>query len=291
MWKPNIESQINSQLNSTINSTLNGSMNSARQGLTGGKNFKSYFLYTLVTMLVFALVGWAATLIDITLMLRYFSVQVIFLLLGVIHAAYVNDLLPQIPKENFSKGVIFTLILTVCGILGMFLLTLWGKVGTDPRAYLTAALTFIIPFIFMESFERYFAIPDKDYKRWYYDPHATGPDFARINLQNIMVIHYVFPRRHGENLYTNFSAKAPYDMRFGDLFKIFLDDYNRDKPDQAIEIHDGQGQSYGWLFMEKRPWYRKKAYFDPDYSFRENFLSDGTKIVAKRVQEHYELPS
>jgi Type VI secretion system, TssN len=124
MWKPNIESQINSQLNSTINSTLNGSMNSARQGLTGGKNFKSYFLYALVVMLVFALVGWSATLVDIPHMAKYFSVQVIFLLLGMIHASYMNDLLPQIPKENFVKGIIFTLIMMVLGILAIFLLTL-----------------------------------------------------------------------------------------------------------------------------------------------------------------------
>jgi hypothetical protein len=141
----------------------------------------------------------------------------------------------------------------------------------------------VLPYVFWASYQAWQAIPYRQFKLWRYNPNAPGPDLARMDLNNFMVVHFWMTRRYGEALYHDFSSKAPYQMRLSDLFSIFLTDYNKLKPDQALQYVDNQGEPFGWLFYAKRPWWRGRQYFDPDFTFQDNFLRQGSIIVAQRV--------
>ena len=148
---------------------------------------------------------------------------------------------------------------------------------------MTAVFPFLLPYLFWESYRAWTDIPYRRYKLWRYNPLAPSPDLARMDLNHFMVVHFWMTRRFGEALYHDFSSKAPYQMRLSDLFGIFLSDYNQLKPDQALQYLDNQGQSFGWLFYAKRPWWRGRLYYDPDYTFQDNFLRQGNIIVAQRM--------
>jgi hypothetical protein len=153
----------------------------------------------------------------------------------------------------------------------------------SPAGFVPAVIPFLLPYFFLEAYHAWIAIPPRYYKVWHYDALAPSPNLARIDLSQFMVVHFWMSRRHEDALYHDFTSKAPYEMRLGDLFAIFLTDYNRLKPEQALQYLDEHGQAFGWLFYAKRPWWRSRQYYDPDFTFGDNLLRQGDIIVAQRV--------
>lgn len=257
----------------------------ARSSLQRNPTFVSVFLYLLGTFFLFGLLGLGAVFSPLAYKITFLLVQAVSLLLGMIHVNTQRSLLPWFKPDEWVHGTVMTVLSWLAGILGMALLSLlpW-LVGRIPATtFILATIPALIPYFFHESFRAWLRIPAKEYKLWYYHTTGSGPDLARMDLSNFMVVHFWMSRRYGESLYHDFSSKAPYDMHFGDLFQIFLTDYNVLKPDQAIQYLDNQARPYGWVFYAKQRWWKRRRYFNPDYSFRDNFIKQGDIIVARRI--------
>jgi hypothetical protein len=277
---PNPTSQARSAASSTLSNASSRVQNS--------KVFISTFLYVLCTVLVFGLLGLAAVRSPWTFPPTLALLQLAILLLGWLYAAYLPKWLKWYDAESRWQSVLIlvaTAIIGGCAILALHWVP-WAKNQLPPAGFVTAVIPFLLPYFFWESYRAWQAIPYREYKLWHYNPLAASPDLSRMDLNNFMVIHFWMTRRYGESLYHDFSSKAPYQMRLSDLFAIFLSDYNQLKPDQALQYVDSQGQSFGWLFYAKRPWWRSRHYFDPDFTFQDNFLRQGSIIVAQRVPAH-----
>jgi hypothetical protein len=249
------------------------------------KVFLSTFLYVLGTVLVFGLLGLAAVRSPWGFPLTLGLLQLGLLLLGWLYAAQLSNWLNWLRSESrwqSSLALVLTAALGVGAILALQWVP-WAKNYLPPAGFAPAVLLFLLPHFFWQSYRAWVAIPHKRYKLWHYNPLALAPDLTRMDLNDFMVIHFWMTRRFGEPLYHDFSSKAPYQMRLSDLFAIFLSDYNQLKPTQALQYLDSQGQSFGWLFYAKRPWWRRRRYYDPDYTFQDNFLRQGNIIVAQRV--------
>lgn len=261
-------------------------VSSAQSGLQRNPTFVSVFVYLLVSLLLFGLVGVGAVYSTAPYQLTFLAVQVVSLLLGIFHLYAQSTWLPWFDADDWTHGTSMTLLSWMAGMGGMALLLLVPalKNHTAPTAFIVGTLTVIIPYFFYEAYRSWRQIPQRQYKLWYYQPNATGPDLARMDLGNFMVVHFWMSRRFGESLYHDFSSKAPYEMHFSDLFYIFLTDYNVLKPDQAIQYVNEQGRSFGWIFYVKQAWWKRRRYINPDYSFRDNFLRQGDIIVARRVR-------
>jgi hypothetical protein len=276
---------LNLNPESQARSAVGNTLSNARSGLQGNPTFLSIFLYLLSSLLLFALLGAGAVYSPLSYKITFLLVQAAALLLGGFHLYAQRQWLPWFDAEGWVHGTVMTVISWLAGALGIALLVwlpaLEGR--TPPTAFIMATLPAIIPFFFYEAYRSWRQIPGVQYKLWYHKPNSPGPDLARMDLSNFMVIHFWMSRRFGESLYHDFSSKAPYEMHFSDLFHIFLTDYNALKPEQAIQYLDEQGQPFGWVFYAKQRWWKPRRYIDPDYSFRDNFIKQGDIIVAKRV--------
>ena len=80
-----------------------------------------------------------------------------------------------------------------------------------------------------------------------------------------------FQKKLNEPHFTNFRAKAPRDMEFGQLFYYFINDYNERHPNGKIEFADKNLSAYGWIFYQKPAWYTiNTKYIDTDKTFYAN---------------------
>jgi hypothetical protein len=57
-----------------------------------------------------------------------------------------------------------------------------------------------------------------------------------LDLSRVLVIQFEFTKKANESDFTNFRAKAPNAMLFGELFFIFLNDYNDRNPASPLNI-------------------------------------------------------
>jgi hypothetical protein len=274
---PNPTSQARSAATSTLSNV------SSR--VQGSKVFVSLLLYVLGTGLGFGLLGLAAVRSPWSYSLTFGLLQVAIVLLGWLYAAQLPRWLPWLaPGRRWQAGLALALTAVLGGVTIWALHWLkWAQGYLPPAGFVMAVIPFVWPFLFGAAYWAWRAVPHRQYKLWHYNPLAPSPDLSRMDLNHFMVVHFWMTRRFGETLYHDFSSKAPYQMRLNDLFSIFLTDYNQLKPDQALQYVDGQGQAFGWLFYAKQPWWRRRHYYDPDRTFQDNFLRQGSIIVAQRV--------
>ena len=279
MLTPNPESMARSSAGNLLNN--------ARSGLQRNPTFISVLLYLLGSVLLFGLAGAGAVYSPLPYKSTFFLLQMAALLLGCLQLYAQRHWLTWFDADNWVHGTVMTVLGGLAGALGVALLVWLPALGdrTSPVAFVTATLPALLPYFFAESYRSWRRIPHRQYKLWHYRPGIIGPDLARMDLNNFMVVHLWMSRRVGERLYHDFSSKAPYEMHFSDLFQIFLTDYNALKPDQAIQYLDEQGQPFGWVFYPKPRWWKPRRYIDPDYSFRDNFLKQGDIIVARRITQ------
>lgn len=270
-------------------SQARGAANSALSNLSsrvqGSKVFLSTLLYVLGTVLAFGLLGLAAVRSPWAFPPTLALLMLALGLLGWLYAAQLTSWLGWLNPEHRWQAIL-TLVLTAAlgaGAIVALRWVPWAKNHLPPAGFATAVLPFLLPYFFWESYRAWMAIPYRQYKLWRYNPLAPSPDLSRMDLNHFMVVHFWMTRQFGEALYHDFSTKAPYQMRLSDLFAIFLSDYNQLKPGQVLQYLDNQGQPFGWLFYAKRPWWRSRRYYDPDFTFQDNFLRQGNIIVAKRV--------
>lgn len=270
-------------------SQARGATNSALSNLSsrvqGSKVFLSTLLYVLGTVLAFGLLGLAAVRSPWAFPPTLALLMLAFGLLGWLYTAKLPDWLGWLdPASRWPSALVlvFTAALGAGAILALRWVP-WAKNHLPPAGFATGVLLFLLPYFFWESYRAWMAIPYRQYKLWQYNPLAPSPDLSRMDLNHFMVVHFWMTRRLGEALYYDFSSKAPYQMRLSDLFAIFLSDYNKLKPDQAIQYLNNQGHSFGWIFYAKRAWWRKRLYYDPDFTFQDNFLRQGHIVVAERV--------
>ncbi|MBC8083177.1 MAG: hypothetical protein H7Z21_08200 [Hymenobacter sp.] len=270
-------------------SQARGAASSSLSNLTsraqGSKVFLSSFLYVLCTVLVFGLLGLAAARSPWSFPLTLGLLQLVLLLLGWLYAAQLPNWLSWHDPSRRWQSILLLVGTAAIGAAAILALRWvpWANHSLLLTGFITAVIPFLLPYFFGESYRAWLAIPYRHYKLWHYNPLAPSPDLVRMDLNHFMVVHFWMTRRYNEALYHDFSSKAPYQMRLSDLFAIFLSDYNKLKPDQALQYVDNQGQSFGWLFYAKRPWWRGRQYYDPDYTFQDNFLRQGDIIVAQRV--------
>lgn len=264
---------------------VTSSLSNLSSRVQGSKVFISSLLYVVGTVLAFGLLGLAAVHSPWSFPLTQALLQLAIILLGWLYAAQLPNWLGWYnPRVRWQGGLILVLT-AVLGAGAIFALKWipWGKGQWEPAGFALAVIPYMLPFFFWESYQAWLAIPPRRYKLWHYNPLAPSPDLSRMDLNHFMVLHFWMTRRYGENLYHDFSSKAPYQMRLNDLFAIFITDYNQLKPDQALQYMDSQGQPYGWLFYAKQPWWRRRRYYDPDRTFQDNFLRQGSIVVAQRV--------
>ena len=182
--------------------------------------------------------------------------QATFLLLGLAHLY----LMPQnlkwaIDDKGFAPEMIFTFLSRPLGSIPF--LIVYHFINKSGLEYITAGsiLFFVAPFFLYTTYKRAASIPPKILKEWFYpvEQDVEEPDDSK--MKNLLVISFEFKKQPEEQRVTNFRAKAPTDMEFGQLFYYFINDYNERNPNSKIHYVNGSREPHGWIFYKKPQWY------------------------------------
>jgi hypothetical protein len=250
--------------------------------LTAKNNRKKIIIYTLVAVILFAatsLLEWAdPESVDFF----FYMALGIALGLGVLHIYLLYEfLLDPTYRDEFWVGFLLTILLALAGAAAGAVLYHYLKLNFY---FLTYGLAFVLPYVCWKTYRYFLRIPAPVYKPWYYPLQAEMPDLDMIDLSQIEVVQFVFHKKIQDNSQTNFTSKAPLNMSLGQLFFIFINDYNEKNIQQTIEFLDGQSSPNGWLFFRKKKWFSRRHFFDPDLSFRDNLIQPNEFIYAIRIR-------
>lgn len=240
-------------------------------------------LYAVVLIALLTLVGslafWIVDYRD-----AYPMAMACFLVLGILHVYLLSQWFDSLFDNRSARAIGFTLLITLgSALIVIFLYHKLSQELTKGLGMATALVGFLFPVFVARVYQNYLEIPLKEYKKWYYPVGQPLPDMDLLDLSRVLVIQFEFTKTASEPAFTNFRAKAPHAMLFGELFFIFLNDYNDRNPGSPVEYLAPDGTPYGWLFYKKLPWYRRRVYMDPDLTFQANHVVDNETIVAVRA--------
>lgn len=146
-----------------------------------------------------------------------------------------------------------------------------------------AILPFVVPQLFMISFDILISIPHEIHKVWYFPGEDDLPDLDNEDLNVIISIEIEFTRNPALNDSIIFKAKAPVSLLFKDWFHYFVINYNEKFKENPIKMRDEQQNTYGWVFFTKPSFWETKRYVDFNLSITDNKIQDNKILVAKRV--------
>ncbi len=246
---------------------------------------KQTFIYLITTLLIFALLGILAYPSVIQSPFTAFVVfQGCFLLLGSAHVYYMQYHIKWVSGEKtFVPELLFTVLAAVFGCIGFMLM--YRFVNKNGLEYIMAAtiLFFIVPFFFYNTFLKAISIPPRILKEWFYPLQEEVAEPDENKLKNLLVISFEFKKKINDAAITNFRAKAPVDMYFGELFYYFINDYNERHPDSRVEYVNGSGEPNGWVFYKKPRWNTiSTAYIDAEKTIFNNHIKENDVIICSR---------
>lgn len=210
----------------------------------------------------------------------YYLAQLVVLAIGVLHT-WLEDLVFSGGAYGTDRaGWLITLAIWLAG--GIAALVVYHFFRLD-YVFISCIILFPLPWVWRLTYRYFRAIPPAFYRRWHYPLEEETPDLDLIDLSQIEVLQFVLEKRSSEHRKFNFTAKAPLHMELGQLFLLFINDYNEKNSLYPIEYLDANRISQGWLFYRKRGWFRRRHYFDPSLSFRDNGVLPNELIYAIRA--------
>jgi Type VI secretion system, TssN len=246
---------------------------------------KATILYLLVCTFFCALPGFLGIPSIFSPAITLIICQVIFCLMGFLHIKYMHQYLKWSNTEkSFWLEVIFTFVLAAFGFMAFLIVFSWMNTEGYQILISSSVCFFVIAYFIYYSFLLAVKIPMKVYSKWYYPVHEEIDDPDEKELKNMLVISFEFQKKITDKHFTNFRAKAPADMEFGQLFYYFINDYNERHPNGNIEFVNEQANPYGWMFYKKTKWYHfGSKYIDTDKTFFTNHIRENDVIVCTRV--------
>lgn len=238
------------------------------------------FLYALILVILLGCISLLQWTNSDRIDLYYYFAQALTLVLGIAHVWLIYKFVSQITPADFWKGFLLTVLIMLGGTVAAAILYHYLELN---NRFLTYVLPFIIPYFCWQVYLYFFQIPSPIYKSWYYPLNQEMPDLDMIDLSQIEVIQFVFSKTPQDTTQTNFTSKAPLNMTLGQLFFIFINDYNDKNVQHPIGYLKPTQEPFGWLFYRKKKWFNQKHYFDADLSFRDNGIQPNELIYAVRV--------
>ena len=245
---------------------------------------KKFIFYVLLTSLLLALPALLGFIDYWFMPYVYLSLSVLYAVLGWYNIKLIHHFLPDIKKKPyiaeflthflmmFIGAAIFSVIFNLCNELKY---GLWAC---------TCLLTFVMPSLYKNLYERYMAIPLEIYKVWKYSNNYDLSSFDKMDFDKLLVMEVEIFKKVNDHSPSKIKVKAPDAMSFGLWFQKFISDYNMKFPKEPIEMSD-KAELYGWIFYVKRSFFHRRRYIDYELSITQNRVKEKYTIVAKRVSE------
>lgn len=243
--------------------------------------FGGVLVYIAVLLLLFLAVVWIFGGGDHSVT-SYLWVLVVLGLLGAAHAWLLPRFFEWADEVLSWRPLVFTGVLALMWV-GM--LALSGRLAAVPSLawpFAWAALAFLIPYIYSIAIDLLYAIPDKVFAGWVY---PYGKEVPVVEVINPEKIKFYIAKDPNDDEYAEFALNVPAKYRLGDFMHYFIHRYNYDKnPQEPIMISEtNQNENlYQWLFKRKPDSQRNKDVMNPNLTFTELGLKEGSTVVVER---------
>ncbi len=250
------------------------------------KNKKKFFLYILVTLILFAATGLLCNknVLNNLPLNNFISFQIVFLCLGVLHLLALRKFFPDLSEKPtlFWPEFLYSIVTLFIGLISFMYVVGLFKIEYT-YVFLAASIAFLLPFLVVKIFEFSVSIPVPIYQKWFYPIDKKIKDPKDEELQNPLVISFEFNKGKNAEEISNFRLKAPERMEFGKLFYFFINDYNERHPSSEISYIDEQGNPSGWIFYTRPNWLGMQKYINYNKTVEGNNIKEDDIIICKRV--------
>lgn len=248
------------------------------------KQRKKYYVYLIFGVLIMAIfLAIVYNLQQTSLMLRFFSMLSFSFVLGVLHRYFYRYIFDKFDSSNQFKEILLALISSFVLIVPIILIASYYNDLQYLGYYFLITLAFVLPTSFFVLFNYSVGIPVKLYSKWYYPLGNKYESPKHYELNNMIVLDFMFYKNTRETHMTSFKVKAPKDMDFGRLFFFFINDYNNKKTTTKIELTEDSGDPHGWYFYTKPQWFGSSKHVDSELTVEQNNLEDSNVVVCQRI--------
>jgi hypothetical protein len=262
----------------------------ASKSRAGFKTFqKDLLIYIIVAAILFGLITISAhPALSVSPSANLLIFQAYFLLLGVIHLWFMYNKLKLTSEEHDFVSELLLSIIVGCLGAAVFLL-IYRRFNNRGFEFemIGSVLFFLIPLFFVESFRNAVAIPPKVRRQWFYPVDLDIEEPEDSKLKNLIVISFEFLKDPEDNTITNFRAKAPMEMEFGELFYYFINDYNERNRNSKIRSTNDRGEPFGWIFFKRNKSFSFLTnYIDAEATIKINKIKENDVIICQRVKNN-----
>jgi hypothetical protein len=253
------------------------------------KGLKKYGLSSLFYVLLTALLLSASTLFllldhsfnEMTLLILG---QLIILIIGTLHVFIAPKLLPWYNNQKFGMQVVFIICMLLFGYF-FFNLSFTFLVESEAEIiWYLSLLWFLVPVLLNQTIIKMVEIPPKEYKKWRYPLGENIEDPSDEEMENPVVISFVFKKYPDAPEETTFRAKAPLGMSLGRLFYFFINDYNSRHPESTISCASEGDFPDEWIFFKrKNKFLNLKTALDPEEEMGNCKIKENDVLICNRV--------
>lgn len=190
------------------------------------------------------------------------------------------------------KGFVIA-ALAISSLLGFYLyrtlFNLLSEVSIGDWAA-TSNFDFLIPLLFWWSYIALLGIPNEIYKVWEYPAVPVMLDMEHLDFNRMLVLELEVYKNTRDAEPIKVKVKAPQNMKFGNWFYKFIDDYNVKFPKNPVTYMKGDHEPYRWIFFIKTSVFKRNLFIDPDVNIVNNGITEKVTIYAKRVSENVSRP-
>jgi hypothetical protein len=257
-----------------------------------GGDVKAPLIFGCVSAILVSVLAYATTHLDFSLFTEYWVFTGIFLLAGIVHAAFFHEkyfFSNDYNKVKVTVGeilymlalLILVLIITAC------LLYFFGerKFLFSTKSILVSMLVFFIPLVFQATFKAAYNIPSGVFPTWEYPLNNPIELPDEKPNEKLLVIAFEICKKASDTKRTNFRAKGPETMKMGDLFYHFINDYNDTQSETPIQYAADEYSPHEWAFRVKPSWFRSSRVLDPELTVRENKIRENAVIICERFSK------
>jgi len=210
--------------------------------------------------------------------------QAVSLLIGIAHVFLARIILPWYSEKGFGVQLVFIICILIFGYL-FFNLSFTFLIDSDVKfVWYLSMLWFLVPVLLDQTIVKLLEVPPKDFKKWKYPVGETIEDPSDSEMENPVVISFVFKKHPDDNDTTTFRAKAPLGMALGRLFYFFINDYNGRHPEATISYMDNNNTTDQWVFFKVRfKLLKLKTALDPDEAMYNSNIKENDVLVCSRI--------
>ena len=256
------------------------------------KVLKKFGLASIIYVLLISLLLAIPTLfnlfgLNLSEIILLVCAQVFILIIGILHIVFVQSTLPWYKDQPFNLQLLFIISIL---FLAFFFSNLSLSDLQDkklPLVWYLSLLWFLIPVLLSKTVDEYLKVPAKVFTLWYYPVDQNIDDPSDEELENPIVISFIFNKNKSSRGLTTFRAKAPVGMKVGRLFYFFINDYNDRHPEGPISFLDDNHEPCGWIFKKVRNRFLGlKETIDPDGSVYSNEIRENDLVYCHRIYKN-----